>query len=403
MELAFFSDSYRPTHDGVAAVVEGLATELGQLGHGVRVFAPNPVKGAAPYEETVNGIAVIRSRSLPVPRYGEYRWALFPFPQLRHRGWRREIDVVHLHTPGIMGTAGFLAARRFDKPLVGTFHTNVWAMRTSFAADPLTRLFFRAAWWYTLGTYWRCDRTTAPTAEAARTLEQATGKPFRHPVEVVPNGIEVDRFRPGLASPDWRTRCGLPDVPLLTYLGRLTVDKGVHRFLDAVEHLAPDRPLAAVVAGVGPEEAAVRERLRAGPLARVARYVGPVAEEEKPALLAQSSLYVLPSTSDTSSVSTLEAMAAGATCVASDQGGLPDVVRDGRTGRVVPLDPPGALPEVLAELLDDPAQRARLARAGREYVLRHASIEATARRFISLYSLLLAGEPVRARSDAALP
>jgi glycosyltransferase involved in cell wall biosynthesis len=276
-------------------------------------------------------------------------------------------------------------------------------MRSSFATDPLTRLFFRAAWWYTLGTYWRCDVTTAPTAEAARTLERATGKPFRRPVEVVPNGIEVERFRPGVGSPDWRTRCGLPDGPMLTFLGRLTVDKGVHRFLDAVERLAPDRPMAALIAGAGPEEAAVRERLRSGALARVVRYVGPVAEEEKPALLAQSDLYVLPSTSDTSSVSCLEAMAAGATCVTSDQGGLPDVVHDRRTGRVVPLDPPDALPAAIAELLDDPAERARLGRAGREYVLQAASIESTARRFISLYGLLLSEEDRVARSHPALP
>ncbi|MCI4366790.1 MAG: glycosyltransferase, partial [Thermoplasmata archaeon] len=389
MEIAFFTDSYPPTHDGVATEVSALGRALVRLGHGVRVFAPHPVKGEPPFDEVVDGVPVIRSRSLPVPYYAQYRWGLFPFAQLRGRGLSKEVDIVHLHTPGIMGSVGFLASRRLHKPLVGTFHTNVWAMRESFPDALPVRLFFRAAWWYTLGTYYRCNATTAPTEDAAVTLTGAMGKPLRRPVEVIPNGIEVDRFRPGVRVPDWRARCALPEGPTVTFLGRLTADKGIHRFLDAVEEIASHRPVTALVAGVGPEEAAVRARLARGPLARVARYVGPVAEEEKPALLAQSEIFVLPSTSDTSSISVLEAMASGAACVTSDQGGLPSVVREGETGRIVPLDPPGALSGAIAHLLAAGAERARLSLQAREWVRRTASIEVTARRAWSLIEELL--------------
>ncbi len=391
MEVAFFTDSYPPNHDGVSTVVSGLARALDRLGHGVRVFAPHPVKGAAPREEVIDGIPVIRARSIPVPFYAGYRWAVFPLPQLRGQGLRKEVDVLHLHSPGPMGATGFFAARRLGKPLVGTFHTNVWAMRDSFPDAWYTRLFFRTAWWYTLGTYWRCDRATAPTPEAAATLIAAARKPFKRPVEVVPNGIEVDRFRPGLERPDWRARCGLGPAPLVTYLGRLTQDKGIHRFLDAVARVAADRPVSAIIGGSGPEERSVRDRLAGAPLDRVARFVGPVAEEEKPSLLSQSDLFVLPSTSDTSSLSLLEAMASGATAVASDQGGLPAIIRDGVNGRLAPIDPPEALADTIAALLDDPATRRRLGTAGRTWVADSASIEACARRFITLYAQLLAG------------
>ncbi len=389
VEIAFFSDSYLPVHDGVAHEVSALARALTRLGHGVKVFAPHPIKGASPKEELVAGVPVVRSRSLPVPYYGGYRWALFPFPQLRGQRFRQEVDVVHLHTPGIMGSAGFFASRQYRKPLLGTFHTNVWAMRGSFPPTPMTRLFFRAAWWYTLGTYWRCDRTTAPTTEAARTLEEAVRKPFARPIEVVPNGIEVERFRPGVDTPDWRVRCGLPEGPMVTFLGRLTEDKGVHRFLDAVEAVARHRPISAVIGGSGPEAGRVRERIAAAPLAASVRYLGPIAEEEKPALLSQSAIFVLPSTSDTSSLSLLEAMASGAAAIASDRGGLPGIVRDGENGLVVPIERPEALAEALDGLLADDARRRRLGEAGRRWVDEEASIEGTARRFISLYGQLL--------------
>jgi glycosyltransferase involved in cell wall biosynthesis len=391
MDIAFFSDSYLPTRDGVAVEVHTLARTLQRLGHGVTVYTPQTRAGAPSSDGELDGVPVVRSRSMPVPIYGEYRWPLFPFKDVAGREFGRTTDVVHLHTPGLMGTTGFFAGRRFRRPILGTFHTDVYAARESFGARALVRLFFWTARWYTLGLYYRCDLTTAPTQPAKEALLRHASKPFRRNVEVVPNGIEVDRFHPGISVPDWRIRLGLPEAPLLTYLGRLTPDKGVHRFLDALRALPGALSWSAVVAGVGPEELRVRARLTAEPELRGrVRYLGPVAEEEKPALLAQSDLFVLPSTSDTASVAVLEAMSSGAPCVVSDVGGPSEIVRDGLTGRVVPVDRPGPLARVLGELLQDPGERARLASAALVWVRGEASIEATARRFISLYHLLLA-------------
>ncbi len=214
---------------------------------------------------------------------------------------------------------------------------------------------------------------------------------IRLPVEVVPNGIEVDRFHPGLNVPDWRARCGLSDAPLVTYLGRLTQDKGVHRFLDAIATLAPEREFSAVVGGRGPEEGRVRERIASDPaLQRRVRFLGPIAEEEKAALLAQTDVFVLPSTSDTSSIALLEAMACGAACVASREGGPREIVADGSTGRLVSVRAPGEVAGAIRELLERPDERARLAAAAERFVGEHASIDSTARRFISLYEHLLA-------------
>ncbi|HTT34857.1 MAG TPA: glycosyltransferase [Thermoplasmata archaeon] len=390
MEIAFFTDSFLPTRDGVAIEVASLARAVRSLGHDVTVFAPDPGGPRAGRPPEPDGLAVVRTRSVPVPLYSGYRWAVFPFARLA-RGAGRRFDVAHLHTPGLLGMAGFLAARAWRKPLVGTFHTNVGAMRDAFRERWSADVFLRVAWIWSLGTYWRCDLTTAPTLAARRALETHARKPFRRPIEVVPNGIEVDRFHPGVRVPDWRARCGLPDGPIVTYLGRLTQDKGVHRFLSALAE-AGDRPFAGIVAGAGPEEAAVRHRLATDPalMGRV-RFVGPVTEEEKPALLAQTDVFVLPSTSDTSSVALLEAMASGVACLASDDGGPADLIDDGSTGRLAPVRTDGPLGRALGELLDDPGGRARLGSAARARVVATGSIVATARRFISLYEHLLAG------------
>ena len=361
---------------------------MARLGHSVRVYAPNPTPGASSDEETDEGVRVRRVRSAPAPLYRQYRWPIFPFGLLREIRGGRDADVIHLHSPGPLGSIGFLTARRFGRPLVGTFHTNIREMQESFPQKLLVPLLFRFAWWWNLGTYWRCDLTTAPSTAAREALTAGARKPFLFPVEVVPNGIDVTRFRPGATVPDWRVRCGLPSDPLVTYLGRLTVDKGVHRFLDAVASASERTDLVGIVGGQGPEEAEVRARLENDPRLRSrVRYVGPVAEAEKAALLAQTDLFVLPSTSDTSSVALLEAMACGAMVVAPAAGGPAEIVQDHITGRRVPMLVPGALTDVLVELADRPDERALVGRTAAEMVRRTASLDVMARRFISLYSL----------------
>ena len=169
MEVAFFTESYPPMQDGVAAVTGGLARSLSRLGHTVRVFAPNPRPGPT-YEEELDGVTVRRMRTIPAPLYGQYRWPLWPFGLIRNARGVSDADVIHLHTPGPLGSMAFLSARRFGRPLVGTFHTNLREMQESVPAKFLVPTFFRIAWWYNLGTYYRCDATTAPSEAAASAL-----------------------------------------------------------------------------------------------------------------------------------------------------------------------------------------------------------------------------------------
>lgn len=392
MNIGFFTDSYLPTRDGTATVVDGLARALVRQGHAVTVYAPRSESGPTTVGDE-GGVTVVRVRSHAVPLYPQYRspYAVHLLAALRARRAGADADVLHLHTPGLVGTAGFFTGRRFHRPVVGTFHTHLRAMEESVPAQPGVKTFFRIAGFYSLGLYWRCDRATAPTGIARSVLLEHAAKPFRHPIEIVPNGIDVHRFRPGVTVPDWRARCGLPPGPLVTYLGRLTVDKGIHRFLDGVRGAIRTTPLVAIVGGTGPEEAAVRARIAAEPeLAAHVRYVGPVVEEEKPALLAQSDLFVLASTSDTSSVSLLEAMACGTAVIGPSTGGAAEIIEDGVTGLRVPPHVPGALAGAIRHLAEDPVERRRLALAGQHHAERTASIEAMATRFSALYERVIA-------------
>ncbi len=397
MEIALFTDSFAPTHDGVARVTADLADSLARRGHSVRVYAPGLGRRSAPAELRSSGVRVRRFRAVPVPLYGQYRWPVFPYLSLRGEGLTG-VDVVHLHSPGGIGSLGFLAARHFRTPLVGTFHTDIWAMRESLPQKWLVPLFFRCAWWFNLGLYWRCDRVTAPSRAAAQVLDAHARKPFRPPIQILPNGIDTHRFAPGRRAPEWRTREGWGDRPIVTYLARWTRDKGIHRFLDAVAAARPKTEFLAVVAGRGPEDSAVRDRIaRDRHLRERTRLVGPVPEEEKASLLAASTIFVLPSVSDTGGIALLEAMASGVCAVALRQGGPAETITDGVTGRLAdPADPP-ALARILSELLDRPEERERMARAGLDWVRRTASLEVMTDRYLAIYRAANSG------SRCALP
>ena len=388
LRFAFYTVTFLPVHEGVGHVLDDLARALVLQGHAVTIHTAS-VPGRPLREELLGGATVVRYRSFPLPYYPQYRVAPFPLFRLLLSPRDHDVDVAHVHTPFSVGSAGFFAARARGVPIVGTFHTNFRGMQGSFPRNLATRIFFRLGSFYQDGLYWRCDRTTVGTPEAGRALVAAWDKPPRSAIMTVPLGVDVRRFRPGIKDPSWPQRLGARGAPLVTYLGRLTRDKGVHELLDALAGLPRTQPFLGVLGGTGVEEAALRRRVEREPgLRDRVRLVGPVEEEEKPALLAQSRIIVLPSRADTSSISTLEAMACGATCIVTDRGGPRTLVQEGRTGLLVDPERPEAIRSAVARVLADPAMADRLGVGAREYALAEGSIDRTARAFLAIYRSL---------------
>ncbi len=393
LRIAFFTDSFEPTNDGVAKVTSTLARVLARAGHRVTVFTVR-LPGTPRSEIRPDGVAVRRLRSVPVPSYPQYRIAVAPWflPFSAPR-----FDVVHLHTPGFVGLAGWLAARRWDVPSVGTYHTNLTGLLRGAGRTAPSRAFFRSWSRFSIDLCLRCQLATAPSAAARSDLLGRAPPPSGRDPIVVPNGIDTERFRPGIRSPDWHRRLGIPaDVPLLLFLGRLTLDKGAGRFVAALDRLDRDRPWFALVAGEGPLRPWLERRL--GPdsdLHHRARLLGAVAEEEKPALLAQSRVFVLPSLSDTSSIALLEAMSCGVAPVVSSFGGPAEIARRSAVGTIVDPREPGRLAEAIGPLLREEPLARSFSERGRDWVVAHASAEWMARQFVEAYRGLRGREPPR--------
>lgn len=322
---------------GVQVHVGDLARRLLDAGHDVRVLAPSSNPADEPWVRVVG-------RPLRVAYAGTVA-PICPSP----RSWARvraELDVfapdvVHVHEPFAPST-GMAAALAARAPVVATFHAYLDRSRIQRAARPLLRPVAR-----------RITVGIAVSEAAASFARRATDLPL----EVIPNGVEIARFRRGAGR-----RGAAP--PTIAWVNRLDPQKGFAVFLDAIAPLLARRPdLRVVVAGDGPLRDAT-DRLAPALRGRI-DVRGRVANAEVANVLHGADVFASPATGQESfGIVLVEAMAAGVPVVATDIPGYREVVRDGIDGLLVPPGDAAVLAAALGRVLDDPALAARLAAAG---------------------------------------
>jgi len=210
--------------------------------------------------------------------------------------------------------------------------------------------------------------------------------PSQH-LEVVPNAIDAG---PLVARPIK----GKPAGPLqLIYLGRLAWNKGIYEAIKALAILVKaGRDLQLSIAGSGPEEAALRQRVAELGLSKHVYFPGPLFGAAKDALWSASDIFVFPTFHrEGLPYALLEAMAAGAVPITTRVGAIPDVMEDGVHGLLVEAKDPAGLARAIARLDDDRDALARMAAAGRQRVLAEYTVERLAQDFKRIYASLIKG------------
>ena len=211
-------------------------------------------------------------------------------------------------------------------------------------------------------------------------------------MRLVPNAVDLRRIG-HLAGPRdgerIREQRGIArDEVILVSVGRLEHNKGFHVLADALATMA-DIPWRWVLVGDGSCGPAIERRLRRSGLIDRAMLVGTQSESALHAWYEAATLFVHPTLYEGSSIVTLEAMAHRRAVVASDAGGLPDKVRNGQTGWLVPPGDPGALAAVLRRALAEPASLPDMGLAGRALVDAEFSWTTVTARLLAVFSELL--------------
>ncbi len=208
-------------------------------------------------------------------------------------------------------------------------------------------------------------------------------------ITVLPNAVNVDVARPDAeALQAFETRWRIPaGAPVVACVALLIPQKAHDVLLRAWVDVAAACPGALLLlAGDGPLRGELEQRCRADGIADRVRFLGMV--DDMAAVYARASLIVLSSSAEGMPVSILEAAAFGVGAVATAVAGVPEVIEDGRTGRLVPPGDPAALARTLEALLGDPAAMSRIGAAARARVLAGYSDEVRTPRLVQYFRQL---------------
>jgi sugar transferase (PEP-CTERM/EpsH1 system associated) len=205
------------------------------------------------------------------------------------------------------------------------------------------------------------------------------------------NGVDTDRFRPHLPPPALPDALGLrPEHRVIGTVARLSPEKDQATLLRAFAPVAQSIPVARLlIVGDGPERGALEALAAELELREHVIFAGERPDVAR--LLGAMDVFALPSLSEGTSLTLLEAMASGLPVVATAVGGTPEVVADGQTGFLVPPRDPAALAEALKQTLADQDAARRMGSAGRQTVLERYSLAAMVDAYTGLYEELVGG------------
>lgn len=325
MRIAVFSDSYLPYISGVVRSIQMLRQEAEKEGHRVYLFVPD-------YPGCQEEKGVYRFCSVSAPGQTDFRLAI-PFSwrisaTLRNLG----VEVIHVHSPFLMGELGAYAARRLGLPLVFTYHT-LYEEYAHYA--PLPPRFSRWVTRYWVNRFCRkCQTVVVPTGMVAGMLRRSG---VRTPVVVIPTGIEVEHFRRGRREYFRRRYHFDQEAKVLLFVGRLAPEKNLSTLLAIFREVVQEEPQArlVLVAG-GPERERLEKMAQAFNLGEKVVFTGVLSAQDLADAYAGADVFVTASLTETQGLVLAEAKAAGLPVVAMAAGGVVDMVEDGKDGFLVP-------------------------------------------------------------------
>ncbi|HVR06014.1 MAG TPA: glycosyltransferase, partial [Solirubrobacteraceae bacterium] len=284
-KVAILADGIGSTH-GVSRTIEEIRSR-GVPGYEVEVVATDPH-----VDRRLSAVS-----EFDVPFYPGLRIGVPSLSAAVQTLTESAFDAIHVCSPGPAGIAGVLLARALSLPLIGSYHTEL----TAYAQLRSERPEVAGAMELAVGTFYKgCDLVLSPSAASDRALA-GIGVPASRIVRW-DRGVDTARFDPAL-----RADRAAEERLLVMYAGRITKEKGidllVESFLAARER---ERRLHLVLAGGGPEQERVAERL-----GEHASFLGWLQGEELARVYASADLFLFPSQTDTFGQVILEAQASG--------------------------------------------------------------------------------------------
>jgi glycosyltransferase involved in cell wall biosynthesis len=325
MNILMMTNTYLPFVGGVERSVETFTGEYRRIGHRVIIVAPTFENEPVDEYDVIRVPALQRfngtdfSVQLPVP--GVLSAALRDFKP----------DIVHSHHPFMIGDSALRIAAQFSVPLVYTFHTFYERYTHYVPGDSKALKRFVVA--LSSGYANLCDRVFAPSFSVASELRR---RGVRSPVDVVPTGIDVEKFNSGERE-RFRAELGIErGCFVLGFVSRIAPEKNMEFLVSAVKsYLERNDSACFLLVGSGPSQDRVisefvEERFRGRFF-----FTGTLIDKQLVDAYHAMDTFVFASRTETQGLVVMEAMAAGIPVVAVNGPGIGEVVRDFKNGRLI--------------------------------------------------------------------
>ena len=388
MRICLYTNTALPKLGGQEIVVDALARQFLALGHEPIVLAP--WRGSqGPFDAA--------SVPYPVawhPRFLSTHWCVSWYGHWMAKLQRAHgFDVIHCHGTYPAGYVGACCQAVRHLPLVITSHGDDLAPQGLYDRKPELR-----------GRY----RLALEQADAAVAISDYTAGMFRETcpqlrqIVPIPNGVDVAQFAVPAPRPA-NLAVAIRPKSYLLFLGRLDPRKGIDVLLNALVLLRGQSDLDLVVAGRGPEGAALEALTARLGLSRQVHFVGQTVGQQKLWLLQNSLCMIVPSrTWEAFGVVVVESLAAGRPVIASQLPGLADLIQPGQTGLLVPPESPPRLADAIREITTDRQRADTWGQAARRFV-QPFDWRNVAQRHLDLFDELIAARRRSAEQSGAFP
>lgn len=376
LRILLVVEGFYPSTGGAELQVRTLSRALLALGHDVRILAPR-LDRAKPLVESIDGVEVVR---IPYPKIKRIGALILYFRFARQLIVERgRVDAIHVHAAKhLAAIAG--ALRPWLRATLAVKISGAWEFDGGIL-DPALRNRIPYRWlnrWIA-----RADTIQCVSTYTLERLREAGYPPTR--LRLLPNAVDLTRFAP-VQSPrvDGSSPPSHASTARVVFVGRLVPVKALPVLIEAWRGVAARHPHAElVIAGDGPQRAALEAQVRASALEERVRFLGEVRDVA--AVLGSAAVYVQPSYTEGLSNAVLEAMAVGLPVVASRISGNEDLIRDDDNGLLVPAGDAPALARALNTLLDDPARAAQMGLRARQQIEQRYSVPAVVTQLLDAY------------------
>jgi len=378
MKICMLSSFYHPLTAGSEVFTKEISERLAADGHEVHVITGSWLQLTR--NETIRRVHVHRVPSIWLKNLALPSVA----PGLFFKGLDivKECDIIHAHLAFPPGAVGATIKKLTNKPLLTTVQGGDVGIYPQSGLGQFF-VFIKPLVSYSLKN---SDRVTAISAFLADKAKDLGARE----VILVRNGTDIDRFNPDAPFKEIKKRRGITDGPIILTVSRLVPKNGVDVLISAFAKLKEEIPnTRLVIAGDGPERNALEKLAHKLRLDKSIHFLGYVSHNEMPNLMNMADVFVRVSLEEGLGIVFTEAMACKTLVIGSNVGGIPDIIKNRRTGLLVPLGDAEATATAIKQALTDKSLREKLVDNAYEVVKEEFSWDSIYTKLIDVYSQIL--------------